>query len=164
MRFKPAFLLCVAVLVAALPALADRSPSPVFASGSFRPNTLVPGSGVQSNVSTALIDNSEAITSTLWDSNSFATPYKFALSSPNTQPFSLNDFSIFGISSSKSSFSDASWAPREGGEHGVLDSARHHDRDPHSHAELVPEPPSIYLVLIGLMALGIISLRRARVS
>lgn len=119
---------------------------------------------MQSSGNAALIDNSDANTSTSLEFNSFATPYKFALSTQDFQPVSLSDFSIFGISSSKFNVRDAFWAHREGGEHGVLDPARHHDRDPHSHAELVPEPPSIYLVLIGLMALGIMSLLRARMA
>jgi hypothetical protein len=164
MRFKPAFLLSAVILFAALPVWADRSPSPVFANGSFKPNGIAPSSGVQPSVNAALIDNSEAITLTPGDFNSFGTAYKFEFASPDVQAVKLNDFSTFGVSSSKSSVGDVFWTARNGGEHGVIDPARHHDRDPHSHAELVPEPPSLDLVLIGLMALGINSLRRARMA
>jgi len=166
MRFKPAFLLCPVVLFAALPVWADRSPSPVFASGShsFDFDKVALDSSKQSNAAAALIDNSEAITTNSWGSDFRVAPYTFVSTSPSVQPVSLSDLAIFGISSSKPKIGDALWAPREGGEFGVLSPARHPDRQHHTHAELVPEPGSLPLVLIGLVAIGFVSRRRPRLA
>lgn len=138
----------------------------MFASESqkFNFNKVELNSGEQPSGEVALIDNSAAINTNSWTSNSSVAAYKLVSSLPSVQEVSLSDLAIFGIPSSKSEIRDAFWAPREGGEHGILDPARRHYRAPHSRAELVPEPPSLSLLLTGLMAIGIVSLRRSRLA
>jgi PEP-CTERM motif len=157
MRLRPAFLLCGVVLLTAVPVLADRIPYPM-------PDQVTIGSAQEWNSSTGLADSSMSNITESWARQFPDAAYKFLPTSLDANPVSLSDLSSIGVATSKSSITEALWASHEGGEHGLLDSFRHHDRDPHSHAELVPEPGSLPLVLMGLFAIGLVSLRRKRVA
>lgn len=162
MRIKSAFLLCGVVLLSAVPVLADRIPYPAPA-GKSLDKTAING-GQDSVVAVALIDNSEAMTVNSWVSKPYVGLQSISTYMPAVQQISSPEFGSFEIAASNANVSDALWARREGYGHGILDPARHHDNNPHSHAELVPEPGSLPLVLVGLMAIGLVSPRRSRLA
>jgi hypothetical protein len=162
MRFKPAFLLSSAVLLAALPVWADSVSYPL--SSSKLANDGPAGFSRELNASEPLIYNSEASATNTWDSISAIAPYEFLVSPRDIRPTTLNGLPTNGITSSIADFREALWAHREEGEYAVLSLARHHDHNPHSHAERVPEPGSLPLVFVGLAAIGLVSLRRSRMA
>jgi hypothetical protein len=177
MKFRPALLLSGVVLLAAVPVWADRIPYPEYMNDSS--SKVASSSGPELNATgnaeflsravsaIVLLDSSDISTGLdAWNSKPTAPLYALLPSSSfaEVQPVSLSGFSSLGIASSNAHAVEAMWIVSAGEEHGIFDPARHHITNPHSQAQLVPEPGSLGLTLIGLIALGFLSTRRTRLE
>jgi PEP-CTERM motif len=173
MKLRPALLLCGTLLIAAVPAWADRISSPGFAKEFPGIDTLMKvagsSSGLRLNVpvnagipSASVVvfsngfDANNAFES--WDSKSSSALGTFFPSSTDLDihPVSLSDLDSDGGPSSRAHAWKA-WLIKEEGE-------KHRGRGRLHHAGViptqVPEPGFISLLLFGLAAVGLFARRR----
>jgi hypothetical protein len=177
MRFRQALVLCGAVIVAAVPLWADSIPYPCLVNESttaesFMSRTssynldansrLTAGFLPASASASVLIDSLDANHATdAWDSRSSLSASIVLPASSDDYPAGLSDIGSFGIASSDLHLNDVFSREGRGERHKIYNPVLRPDGDPRQHAEQVPEPGSLPLVLIGLTAVALLSLRRA---
>ncbi len=173
MRLRFFLMLCL-IFIAALPLLADRIPYAVSTNDSLSAGTVanvtdhsilgidVPvkrGSQLEPIVAPMDSDESDRAFDDLVSKFSVgADPFFLSSFGADTDAANRRDLAFLHIVSSNT---HASSIETEIGRYRILSGARHHDNDPHHHAQEVPEPGSLPLLLMGLVAIGFLSLRHA---
>jgi hypothetical protein len=169
MKCRPALLLCGAILIAVVPAFAERIPYTASATDTqtFKTSANLAGKydfAAPAPASQVQITGN-AIVSVAVD-NSGADPFLAATTvlptSSGIQLASLVGHPDFGTATSDLSGRVGLWEETGGDKHAILAPAGHFDRHPQHHdSQQVPEPGSLPLVLIGLVAISFLAMRRA---
>jgi hypothetical protein len=178
MKCRPALFVCGIVLFAALPVCAERIPYTVSASGSqnfdtssdlaakynFAAKTPVDAEFQTVATSTVkltgIVDANPIIDN--WGVDSLLASTSVLPSSSDIQLASLVGHPEFGTASSDLSGRVGLWEETGGDKHAIIAPAGHFDKHPQHHEnQQVPEPGSLPLVLIGLVAISFLAIRRA---
>jgi hypothetical protein len=178
MRLRSALILCGAVMIPAVPLWADTIPYPGSAKGFTTAESFVsPGSSygldAMSRLTAGFLTDSDSASAFVlmdgvdanratdaWDSRSSLPGSMVLATSSDDSPASLSDNGLFGRASSNSRVTAEFSREGRGEKHKIHTPVWRHDGDLRQHAEQVPEPGSLPMVLIGLTAVGLLSLRR----
>ena len=162
---KSILVFCGAILISALPVFADSIPYSASAEDSRGAAPFIGAPATASLASRAasspisFVDAAQLNgTPNPWDSASYQPSYVFSFDGA-THPGSFDDLALVA---SSGAISEATFlADDHGDKHVViLDPSRHHDRDVHHHAVAIPEPGTLALAFLGLLAIGVLSFCR----
>lgn len=156
MKSRFALALFAVVLVSAIPGRADTANYARLANGSSDNEFLGKTTGVAVNAKV----NAGLAAQPLSETLAIGTiPVDRILSAAEAN--SASDLILSGLASSDSRHRAILWSDEAVLRHEILDPDRHHDRHIHHHGELMPEPGTLPMILVGLFALGLFSSRRA---